>query len=687
MGIQGTEGVRIVSRPADCSLGNWIKVVLLPVLLVFAATGLIYMTTTYWMRIQRGYFWRTSPLLHRVKNSDIPLLPYCDSMACKTYRSLLKSSVNRSQNPCKDFYRFVCDGWRKQHRVLSVVDAAQDTMYTHALNEIENDPGFAMSKNTAAASVPNVRKRIADLVASCVQYSRNSLHELKIFLAERHLPWPATSPRDLLEILLDFSGKWNLHLWFQMTLDLAPYRSGTGEPLLKIANSAKFRAWIALMRAMSGQRKETQLSLRYRKYIRSVLGLFGVSESRAEQLASAIQEMDRLTLDVLGPAMADPEQKILRMSIQNMAATATPGIPTGRWLQLLNEYFAWARLFSATNEVQLENPGLLRAVAYLRGRKAETREALTLSLGLRVVTELGWMADKEIADGTLQLMDLPWSAHTRRCLVEVEINTGVAWSSLFPRHQGVETLVQNVRDILVSDVMRRSNATLQLSARKGREQWDIESYLVNLLPDPNPGPSFFIIWKSLMNIQWRLQQRGLNNVIRPRSVLSHTWSIYGALTASEEFFVFPLYHPELPPAVNYGGAGRLLADEVLRVLFYEPFKGQQQVGQYYYVGDLNEGHAAISLPEWSPFHVDTRALLAAWKAYRQDLQRHSTDVHSGRSSRLADDRLFFVASCYALCSSGYYMGELDGDASRRCNVATEALWEFRTAFQCDNQKD
>ncbi|KAK8766617.1 hypothetical protein V5799_006604 [Amblyomma americanum] len=108
------------------------------------------------------------------------------------------------------------------------------------------------------------------------------------------------------------------NFWRTVTLDLAPYPSGTGQPLLKNGNSATFRAWIALMRAMSGQGKETPLTLRYRKYIRSVLGLFGASESRAEELAAAIQEMDLLTLDALGPAMADPEQKILRMSIHNM---------------------------------------------------------------------------------------------------------------------------------------------------------------------------------------------------------------------------------------------------------------------------------------------------------------------------------------------------------------------------------
>ncbi|KAK8768281.1 hypothetical protein V5799_015257 [Amblyomma americanum] len=254
------------------------------------------------------------------------------------YRSQLKSSVNWSQNPCKDFYRFVCDGLRKRQREQSAVDAAQDMMYTHALNENERDPGCVTSKNTAATSVPNVRNRVADLIVSCVQYSRNSLHELKMFMAERHLLRTATSPRDLLQVSLDTTGKWNLHVWFQDTLYLARYRSGTKQPFLKIGNIAMFRAWIAFMRAMSGQGQRTPLSLRYPKYTRSVLGIFGVSESGAEELATVIKEVDLLTLDGLGPAMADPEEEILLKSFHNI--TATHDIPTGRWLPLLNEYFA-----------------------------------------------------------------------------------------------------------------------------------------------------------------------------------------------------------------------------------------------------------------------------------------------------------------------------------------------------------
>ncbi|KAK8770559.1 hypothetical protein V5799_012976 [Amblyomma americanum] len=444
-----------------------------------------------------------------------------------------------------------------------------------------------------------------------------------------------------------------------------------------------FGAWVALMRTFAGQRKGNELSLRYQKYVKDMLALFGVSELLASEMASTIQEMDMLTLEVLAPAIVDPEQKILRLSIQNLSDALTPGFPTDRWALLVDTHFPWAHRYSANIEVHAEKPSLLRAVGYLLGLKSKTWEALALSLGLRVVTELGWMADRKIAEATLQLFGLPWSSHTRRCLLEVESRTGVAWFSLFPTDLGADTLIRDVRDVLLGVVMRRSGAMLQMTARKETCHTDIENYLTSVLPEPTPGTSFFNSWVKLMEVHWRLQRHHLSNILKPRSVLSHTWSVHGALAASEEYFVFPLYHPDLPPAVNYGGAGRLLADEVLRQLFYAPPKDQQQGARYYFVTEVNETDDALQ--EWSPYHVDAKALLAALKAYRLGLNRHFSDTHSVKSS-LMEDRLFFVASCYALCSSENHMGDFYGDAEQRCNIAAKALVEFKRAFQCYGYK-
>ncbi|XP_077487622.1 endothelin-converting enzyme-like 1 [Amblyomma americanum] len=640
----------------------------------------IYLVSAVWIRVRYRHLFHATSGTGYIDHARLPLFSGCESTACRMYMAAIETSLNRSQDPCKNLYRFVCDGWKQDHRMLSVLDAAEDLMYGRALNTIEWAPRDIRKQGPAHSVASIVEEKVVELAKSCIEPSESSLHRLKMFMADHHLPWPMTSRWDLLEILLDLSGNWNLHLWFQVTLDLRPSRKVTGDPVLKIGHSAAFRAWIASMRAFAGQPRRSAQSVRYQQYVRSMLLLFDVTESQADDLVTVIEAMNRLTLAVLGPAMAEPEHRTLRMSIRNLTKTTTPGIAAGRLLLLLNEHFIWAQQFSSNDIVQVENPGLLRAVVYLLGLKSEMREALTLSLGLRVVHELGWMADQQIADLTLELMGLPTSVHSRRCLVQIEDSVGIAWLSLFPSNRGFQTLVEDVRDILAEIVMRHSRSVLDVRAQGNDAMW---SFLASVLPQPTPGASFFTYWLNLMSARWRLQQRNLTNVLKPGSVLMNRWSVHGPLTVSNDYSVFPLYHPDLPPAVNYGGAGRLIADEILRSVFQDPMYGKRsRRRQPSPMLHRNESLPAESPSEWSPHHVDAKALLAALNAYRLGTLRHPSGPSSRESSR-AQDRLFFVASCYALCSSGDYVDELYGDASRRCNEPVMTLSEFTAAFKCE----
>ncbi|KAL1469807.1 hypothetical protein MTO96_024789 [Rhipicephalus appendiculatus] len=496
---------------------------------------------------------------------------------------------------------------------------------------------------------------------------------------------PKTSRWDLLEILLDLSGNWNVHLWFHVSFELAPFRGGTGEPVLRIGHSAAFHAWIATMRMFVGQRASTAASLRYRRYVRAMLDIFGASEAVRDEVAAKIEAMDRLTLEVLGPTLAEPDSRILRTSIRNLTGTATPGIATGRLLLLLNEYFIWARRFTAKDIVQVDNAGLLQSVVYLLGFKSDVREALTLSLGLRVAHELGWMASREIAHVTLELADLPRSAHWHRCLMQVESTAGTDWLSLFPKSREVEELTRDVRDILADVLECHTNTSLQLQAPSATLLRN-ESFLTTMLPEPRHGARFFVDWLKLMNGRWRLLEQDMTNILKPGSFLNHRWSFHGALTVAEDYFVFPLFHPDFPMAVNYGGAGRLIADEVLRGLYHNHLYylntlGSQKTSKDYVSQSNGSSSAAV---DRSPYLVDSKALLASLAAYRLSAARHLSSAYSTESS-LAQDRLFFVASCYALCSSDYYEDVLYGDASHRCNEPVKALPEFAAAFQCVNR--
>ncbi|XP_065300892.1 endothelin-converting enzyme-like 1 [Dermacentor albipictus] len=673
--------VEVVVRPENWYMNRRFQAVLSTTAILCSVALLIYLGSTLWIRIKYRDILRASTRRAYAEHADLPLFSGCDEMACQLFLAAIRTSINKSQDPCKDFYGYVCDGWKHQHRLLSVVDAAEDTMYKHALNVIQQASQDSHNKAQAVWSVTSVEKKVTALARSCIELSESSLQDLRRFMFERHLPWPEKSRWDPLAILLDLSGNWNVHLWFQVSIRLSPLHYGSTEPVLKIVPSAAFRSWMATMRAFTGHPTGSAPWLRYHMYVRQMLRLFDGSESASGEIVSTIEAMDKLTLETLGPAMNVPEPRIVRMSIRNLTETATLLIGTGRLVLLFNEHFMWARRFSPSDIVQVENLGLLRSVVYILGLNTETQEALTLSLGLRVANELGWMAHREIADVTLELSGLPPSAHTRRCLVQIESTVGVGWLSLFPKHQEAESFVRDVRDVLIDDVARRSKAFLQLRAYSTATPSNRDSFLASVLPEPSRRARFFIDWLNLMVGRWRLQERGITNVLKPGSLLSHRWSFHGALTVTEDYFVFPLYHSDLPPAVNYGGAGRLIADEVLRGLFHELAYNQSRSRNNRGRTGFFEHSNYTLASDWPPYHVDTKALLAALSAYRVAVVQDLSSAYA-RLSSLAQDRLFFVSSCYALCSSGHYVDPLYGDARRRCNEPIKQLSEFAAAFRC-----
>ncbi|KAL3208369.1 hypothetical protein MRX96_039251 [Rhipicephalus microplus] len=157
----------------------------------------------------------------------------CEEWACRKYMSAIELSLNRSQVPCNDFYHFVCDGWKHQQQLLSVVDVAEDAMYGRVLNALawSHNEGSSHEDSFEPPTL-SVQNKVAGFAKSCMELARSSLYDLKKFMTERHLPWPDSSRWDLLEIVLHISGNCNVHLWFHFSFELASLRDGTGKPVL-----------------------------------------------------------------------------------------------------------------------------------------------------------------------------------------------------------------------------------------------------------------------------------------------------------------------------------------------------------------------------------------------------------------------------------------------------------------------
>ncbi|KAH7950634.1 hypothetical protein HPB51_020990 [Rhipicephalus microplus] len=141
-------------------------------------------------------------------------------------------------------------------------------------------------------------------------------------------------------------------------------------------------------------------------------------------------------------------------------------------------------------------------------------------------------------------------------------------------------------------------------------RWNNKSFLESIRPQPTDGASFFVDWLNLVNGRWRLLEQDITNVLKPGFFLKHRWSNHGVLTVAEEYFVFPLFHPDFPAAVNYGGAGRLLADEILGGSYHEDAYDTNLLENQNNHSDSDSSNT----PELLPNNVNSKVLLASLSA-------------------------------------------------------------------------
>ncbi|KAL3184764.1 hypothetical protein MRX96_005865 [Rhipicephalus microplus] len=154
----------------------------------------VYLSLTISIRIKYRDILHASKRKIYADHADLPLFSGCDEMACQQYMAAIITSINKFQDPCKNVYGFVCDGWKHQHHLISVVNAAEESMYKRVLGAVERASHNGRKQARHFSSTASVEKKVAALAKSCMELSENSLQDLKRFMAEHHQPWPEKSP-------------------------------------------------------------------------------------------------------------------------------------------------------------------------------------------------------------------------------------------------------------------------------------------------------------------------------------------------------------------------------------------------------------------------------------------------------------------------------------------------------------
>lgn len=531
-----------------------VKKALLGGVLLCVATSVVYFGIVVRMGVKTAYQRKALGFMNQLS---------CHEVACLRYAKDLSSSLNQSIDPCESLYDFVCSG----RGTSSVRAGAEERLYEQALK--------ASLWSSATSANTSVAGKIGALVRSCLAISTSGMNELVIFLKERHLPWPHRPTLNLLSILVDLSVNWNINLWFDVIVPSSHRKNGSGTvPILEFRKSRQLLAWLKMLSEL-GHKPQ------YEDNIQQTLQLFGVSNSGTRRVVPTITAMDNLISTALTPAARREQSTRTVFSIENLSRQVTPGVPTASWILLLNQCVPWAGPFSAIDVVSIDNPQVLRATDSLLSFNPDIEDNLALSVGLRVIQEIGWMAHKDVG---IALIDTARNTFTRRCQIQVEQMVGVAWFSLLSLPAGDNGLIKRIQRVL-----RESGLPSGQPQNSLKGPWDLPPLVL-----PDARKTFFGSWMAYCQLRWNLTKN--RNIMRVNSNQDWTWESNVVVTPL--VFSFPFFHKDLPGAINYAGAGRLLAYELLRE---RPERAQWKLT------------------------MDTRSLLAALTAYNQDrgTQRHS----------------------------------------------------------------
>ncbi|KAH8039876.1 hypothetical protein HPB51_009132 [Rhipicephalus microplus] len=143
---------------------------------------------------------------------------------CKEVARSIARSLNRSVDPCKNFYRFVCDGWKRKHPVRR--NEVRSSPFSLVGKELDNVIKKALNKISITGKKQGALEKAAVMYHECLNNydMTNSTPSMKVLmelLRYLHMPWPSLEANhtvDLFEIIVQLSLRWSIPSLFSISV-------------------------------------------------------------------------------------------------------------------------------------------------------------------------------------------------------------------------------------------------------------------------------------------------------------------------------------------------------------------------------------------------------------------------------------------------------------------------------------
>lgn len=619
----------------------------------------------------------------------------CVSDSCKEHAKRLLNSINNSVDPCKNFYAFVCDGWKREFPTLSVLEKMNQDAKKDEIKELNADL-WHIGKPT-------------QLYQKCVD-PRNLHLELNVETLNRFM--------DIVDVLWPFKD-FDDDVFFhplQVILDMAARYDAGFQFHLEVANSKVIGHILIFRRRYNSvvwkHRLENPMtSDEYSIVVHDHLVTLGVKKLQYD--AALLRKLEIFFTEATQYEKNKGEQWWLAISDLD---AKTPNIRTVQWYPLLNNQYinTLARRWNPKDWVVIEDSLILTKLDELFHTFNDS-EIFMGTAWMFIQSHLWVVAGKP----ELMLRNNVEEIKQLACLEYVNSIFGVLTSTeyltrVYPTNEirrGVYSFMQSVKNEFISTVNRTAWIDREIAEKAvGKiKNTDLnilpsEQFFVSLqraalygqFPDISTYP-FVGAWLSSAERYKRLQndarfydtyQKKRTFHRRPYTYAYLRNSVDAALGALEA----PLFYINGTFAMNYAGTGILLAREIAKAI--DPLGvtvngygeniawwGKTHSAEYYRrlqcQLDKEPGLPTVGIFPAIP------ALEVSFSAFKTTVQQHSTRVDAVNDLRLqdieeyVDDQVFFLTYCYALCSK-----EGDTSSQQECNVPLRHFSHFAKAFSC-----